>query len=154
MQTIPTRVVLPGRIAASPDLTTTPRAWGRESRPAAQVLSTPHNETARRTHHAHASAISADVARGTAFRPNARLLGRSALDVVPSSATLEWRTRGGSAPAEHQSQREADPDHPCDMFSPGKPTNGGCQGDGHYLCGKCALLEMREPLTDSTGCDV
>jgi hypothetical protein len=47
-----------------------------------------------------------------------------------------------------------DPDHPCDMFSPGKPTNGGCQGDGHYLCGKCALLEMREPLTDSTGCDV
>ncbi|MBP7292429.1 MAG: hypothetical protein KBB21_37720, partial [Nannocystaceae bacterium] len=47
-----------------------------------------------------------------------------------------------------------DPDHPCDMFSPGKPTNGGCQGDGHYLCGECVLLEMREPLTDITGCDV
>ena len=34
-----------------------------------------------------------------------------------------------------------DPDHPCDMFSPGKPTNGGCQGDGHHLCGECSLLE-------------
>jgi hypothetical protein len=35
-----------------------------------------------------------------------------------------------------------DPDHPCDMFSPGKPTNGGCQGDGHHLCGECMLLEV------------
>ncbi len=47
-----------------------------------------------------------------------------------------------------------DTKNPCDMFSPGKPTNGGCQGDGHYLCGKCVLLETREPLTDITGCDV
>lgn len=96
MQAIPTRVVLPGRLAASPDLTTTPRAWGRESRAAAQVLSTPHNETARRTHHAHASATCAGVARGTAFSPTARLLGRSALDAGRSSATLEWRTRGAA----------------------------------------------------------
>ena len=37
-----------------------------------------------------------------------------------------------------------DPDHRCDMFSPGKPTNGGCQGDGHHLCGECVLLEKRQ----------
>ena len=35
-----------------------------------------------------------------------------------------------------------DPNNPCDMFSPGKPTNGGCQGDGHYLCAGCMLLEV------------
>ena len=34
-----------------------------------------------------------------------------------------------------------DTKHPCDMFSPGKPTNGGCQGDGHYLCGECGLFD-------------
>jgi len=34
-----------------------------------------------------------------------------------------------------------DPDHQCDMYSPGKPTNGGCAGDGHYLCSKCVLHE-------------
>ena len=32
---------------------------------------------------------------------------------------------------------------PCDMFSPGKPTNGGCQGDGHYLCRECGLFDDR-----------
>ena len=31
-----------------------------------------------------------------------------------------------------------DPDNRCDMYSPGKPTNGECQGDGHHLCGMCA----------------
>ena len=35
-----------------------------------------------------------------------------------------------------------DPANRCDMFSPGKPTNGGCQGDGHYLCAGCMLLEV------------
>lgn len=35
-----------------------------------------------------------------------------------------------------------DPNNRCDMFSPGKPTNGGCQGDGHYLCAECMLLEV------------
>lgn len=94
MQAIPTRVVLPGRLAASPDLTTTPRAWGRESRAAAQVLSTPHNETARRTHHAHASATCAGVARGTAFSPTAVLLGHASMSttaryVIPSAATSQ-----------------------------------------------------------------
>jgi len=37
-----------------------------------------------------------------------------------------------------------DPDHRCDMFGPGKPTNGGCQGDGHHLCGECVLLEKQQ----------
>jgi hypothetical protein len=31
----------------------------------------------------------------------------------------------------------------CDMFRPGKPTNGGCQGDGHYLCRECGLFDNR-----------
>ena len=35
-----------------------------------------------------------------------------------------------------------DPDHRCDMYSPGKPTKGGCQGDGHYLRGTRVLLEV------------
>ena len=97
MRTIPTRVVLAGRAAASPDLTTTPRAWGRESQAAGRVLSTPHNETARGTHHAHATAISLHAGRGTRFSSSASLLGRSALDVCRSSATLEWRPSAGSA---------------------------------------------------------
>ncbi len=29
------------------------------------------------------------------------------------------------------------------MFSPGKPTNGGCQGDGHYICRECGLFDER-----------
>jgi len=36
-----------------------------------------------------------------------------------------------------------DTNAPCDMFSPGKPTNGGCQGDGHYLCRECGLFDAR-----------
>lgn len=36
-----------------------------------------------------------------------------------------------------------DTKNPCDMFSPGKPTNGGCQGDGHYLCRECGLFDDR-----------
>jgi hypothetical protein len=36
-----------------------------------------------------------------------------------------------------------DTKNPCDMFSPGKPTNGGCQGDGHYLCRECGLFDER-----------
>ncbi len=32
-----------------------------------------------------------------------------------------------------------DPEHPCGEFSPGTPTNGGCEGDGHYLCQRCVL---------------
>jgi len=34
-----------------------------------------------------------------------------------------------------------DLDNPCDMFSPGTPTDGGCEGDGHYLCRQCVLFE-------------
>jgi len=34
-----------------------------------------------------------------------------------------------------------DSDHRCDMFSPGTPNNGGCQGDGHCLCTQCVLKE-------------
>jgi len=34
-------------------------------------------------------------------------------------------------------------DSPCWMYSPGEAgTVGGCQGDGHYLCGEC---EHRNP---------
>ena len=36
-----------------------------------------------------------------------------------------------------------DTKNPCDMFSPGKPTNGGCQGDGHYLCRESGLFDDR-----------
>jgi len=36
-----------------------------------------------------------------------------------------------------------DHENPCDMFSPGKPTHGGCQGDGHYLCHECSLFDDR-----------
>jgi hypothetical protein len=36
-----------------------------------------------------------------------------------------------------------DTKNPCDMFSPGKPTNGGCQSDGHYLCRECGLFDDR-----------
>lgn len=67
-----------------------------------------HNETARGTHHAHATAISLHAGRGTRFSSSASLLGRSALDVCRSSATLEWRPSAGSAPAQHQSQRGVD----------------------------------------------
>ena len=41
-----------------------------------------------------------------------------------------------------------DPDHRCDMFSPGTPANGGCQGDGHYLCSQCVLKEVGHVLRD------
>ena len=41
-----------------------------------------------------------------------------------------------------------DPDHRCDMFSPGTPNNGGCQGDGHYLCAQCVLKELGHVLRD------
>jgi hypothetical protein len=34
-----------------------------------------------------------------------------------------------------------DPEFPCGEFSPGAPTGGGCQGDGHHLCGQCVFLE-------------
>jgi len=30
-----------------------------------------------------------------------------------------------------------DPDARCRMYAPGQPTNGGCFGDGHYLCCGC-----------------
>ena len=33
-----------------------------------------------------------------------------------------------------------DADSRCEMFTPGKPTNGGCEGDGHYLCRTCTLF--------------
>jgi len=32
-----------------------------------------------------------------------------------------------------------DPEYPCGEFSPGTPTNGRCDGDGHYLCRNCVL---------------
>lgn len=88
MQAIPTRVVLPGRLAASPDLTTTPRAWGRESRAAAQVLSTPHNETARRTHHAHALATCAGLRQIQVLLGHASM-STTARYVIPSAATSQ-----------------------------------------------------------------
>ena len=39
-----------------------------------------------------------------------------------------------------------DPDNPCDMFSPGTPTEGDCQGDGHYLCRQCVLFDTEAQL--------
>ena len=33
-----------------------------------------------------------------------------------------------------------DDDHPCAMFSQGPPSDGGCKGDGHFLCGECIFL--------------
>lgn len=39
-----------------------------------------------------------------------------------------------------------DPEHPCAEFSPGSPTDGGCDGDGHYLCFQCVFHhEERTP---------
>ena len=57
----------------------------------------------------------------------------------------ELRAAGGDVDAflAEARRRRTEPDHPCDMFSPGKPTNGGCQGDGHYLCGECGLFDER-----------
>ena len=37
-----------------------------------------------------------------------------------------------------------DTDHPCDMFSPGTPTDGACRGDGHYLCAQCLFLDTKK----------
>jgi len=47
-----------------------------------------------------------------------------------------------------ESVTEGDPDHRCDMFFPGTPNNGGCQGDGHYLCSQCILKESDHVLRD------
>lgn len=41
-----------------------------------------------------------------------------------------------------------DNDHRCDMFSPGVPSNGGCQGDGHYLCSQCVVCALKESDRD------
>ena len=41
-----------------------------------------------------------------------------------------------------------DTKNPCDMFSPGKPTNGGCQGDGRR-CRACGRWVWGGP----TACD-
>jgi hypothetical protein len=38
-----------------------------------------------------------------------------------------------------------DPDARCEMYAPGKPTNGGCQGDCHYLCAGCVHFAREEP---------
>jgi len=45
-------------------------------------------------------------------------------------------------PEEYGAPGVRDPEHRCDMYSPGQPTKGGCQGDGHHLCAGCALLEV------------
>lgn len=40
-----------------------------------------------------------------------------------------------------------DPDHPCPIYAPRKRELGDwstCQGDGHYLCQECALLQRDE----------
>jgi hypothetical protein len=32
-----------------------------------------------------------------------------------------------------------DPEHPCDVFTPGEP-DGDCESDGHYVCSECRHL--------------
>lgn len=41
---------------------------------------------------------------------------------------------------------QRDPDHPCDMFRNGKPSERNtCEGDGHYLCNECGHFRCDPP---------
>ena len=41
---------------------------------------------------------------------------------------------------------QRDPDHPCDMFRNGEPSERNtCDGDGHYLCNECGHYRCDPP---------
>lgn len=46
-----------------------------------------------------------------------------------------------------------DPDAPCDGFKNGKPGDGTCETDGHYLCMECVEMSLGAPRRRRDECE-
>lgn len=112
-------------------------------------------ETERERDRARADLAAIKAQQDEVLRAELLSLGRYSIEQKPNMVAIKARIErqmgrlaerrlAEGAPWGIDGQR--DPDHPCDMFRNGKPSERNtCEGDGHALCNECGHYRMREP---------